>query len=285
MKIPRILRDFEYTKQNHYPKDHPLESKITQYAKAMYCYESNRIYQKIQRLVSVFIVALQTISLISLLVHHQECSVFGTLLVLITAYIVTDFINGLVHMYMDNNTNYSSIVGPFVAAFHLHHAHAVYQEKHPLQVYFYESGTKFWLLIYLIIIVSLQLLGQINTTLLIGLVAFSIFSSLAEVSHYWCHNATKKNKIILWLQNHHILLSKQHHLPHHHSDNIQYAFLNGVSDPLLNIIARTLFNGYKTNADKHAKIYRKENAYKLTGNAKTPPRKTKNAQYIQTKSI
>lgn len=252
-------------------KEDPLDSKIVDYAHAMDSYQNNGIYQKIQRLVSVFIVALQSISLISLLTHHRECSVFGTLLVLITAYIVTDFINGLVHMYMDNNTNYSSIVGPFVAAFHLHHAHAVYQEKHPLQVYFFESGTKFWLLMYLILVVSLQLLGQINTTLLTGLVGFGIFSSLAEVSHYWCHNATKKNTVILWLQKHRILLSKKHHLPHHHSDNTQYAFLNGVSDPLLNIIARSLFDGYKTNADRHAKIYRKEQADKLISTAKNTP--------------
>ena len=160
-----------------------------------------------------------------------------------------------VHMYMDNNTSYKSPVGPYIAAFHLHHAKYFYTKRHPLRVYFDESGTKFWLLLYLFVLTGMQFTICLGASLNTGLVAFGIFSSLAELSHYWCHNATEKNRLIVWLQNHYILLSETHHKAHHCSDNIQYAFLNGFTDPLINRIAQSCYKGYKNHADKHTRAY------------------------------
>jgi hypothetical protein len=173
----------------------------------------------------------------------------------IGAYIVTDFVNGLVHMYMDNNTNYTSWVGPFVSAFHLHHSKPIYAKRHPIKVYFYESGTKFWLLAYLLVLAIFQKKLCLYYGLEFGLVCFGILSSVAEVSHYWCHNATRKNKIIRILQKYRILLSKQHHAAHHMSDNTHYAFLNGITDPLLNVISKHCYDGYKNHSDKHTAAY------------------------------
>ena len=201
------------------------------------------------------IVTLQAISLFNLIYSSHNSSYSYLIPSLIIAYILTDFINGLVHMYMDNNTHYSSVVGPFIAAFHLHHAKYSYQINHPLKVYFDGSGTKFWLLVYLFLLVGIQSTFSLNTPFNTVLVAFGIFSSFAELSHYWCHNATEKNKLLLWLQKHHILLSKEHHKAHHQFDNVQYAFLNGVTDPLINLIARYCFKGYKNDADKHTSAY------------------------------
>ena len=48
----------------------------------------------------------------------------------------------------------------------------------------------------------------------------------------------------------------EHHKHHHLSDNINYAFLNGITDPILNKIALYLYNGYKNNADLHVLAYR-----------------------------
>ena len=52
-----------------------------------------------------------------------------------------------------------------------------------------------------------------------------------------------------------ILLSKRHHAVHHLRDNISYAFLNGVSDPLINAIAARFSRGYKQHTDLHYAAY------------------------------
>lgn len=232
-----------------------LEFKIIEFTHAMEQYLGHWFYRRFERVVSIFIMVLQLITLFNLLRSQQDFSSLSVLSAIIIAYLATDFINGLVHMFMDNNTSYSSIFGPYIAAFHLHHAKYIYQVRHPVKVYFYESGTKFWLVVYLFIVLVFQLYGHLSSTLQIGLVAVGIFSSLAEVSHYWCHNATKKNTIILWLQDKRILLSKAHHAAHHQADNTQYAFLNGATDPLLNLIARYCYSGYKNYSDKHTRAY------------------------------
>jgi hypothetical protein len=52
-----------------------------------------------------------------------------------------------------------------------------------------------------------------------------------------------------------LLLSKRHHAKHHLQDNINFAFLNGCSDPLLNRIAAVFSKGYKHNTDLHYAHY------------------------------
>jgi sterol desaturase/sphingolipid hydroxylase (fatty acid hydroxylase superfamily) len=52
-----------------------------------------------------------------------------------------------------------------------------------------------------------------------------------------------------------LLLSKRHHAHHHLEDNMNYAFLNGFSDPVLNVIAKRYYPGYKTTTDRHFACY------------------------------
>ncbi len=235
--------------------DSHSDNKVNEFVQAIQKYLTQCRYKSFERLVSSLIISLQAITLFNLISTHEKTSYFCLVLVLLIAYIATDFVNGIVHMYMDNNTSYKSPVGPYIAAFHLHHAKYFYTKRHPLRVYFDESGTKFWLLLYLFVLTGMQFTICLGASLNTGLVAFGIFSSLAELSHYWCHNATEKNRLIVWLQNHYILLSKTHHKSHHCSDNIQYAFLNGITDPLINRIAKFCYKGYKNHADKHTKAY------------------------------
>ncbi|HCU06953.1 MAG TPA: hypothetical protein DIC42_05185 [Holosporales bacterium] len=222
-------------------------------------YHHNIVYNKFFMLISTGIVGMQIISLLNLWegfkVNNGGDFIF-MLLSIIFAYVLTDFINGGVHMYMDNNTNYTSFFGPFIAAFHMHHRCIKYKTRHPLMVYFIESGSKFWLFAYLGILIFLQYTISLSLFLHLFLVAFGIFSSFAEVSHYWCHNADKRHVIISALQKIRILLPKKHHQIHHMQDNMNYAFLNGVTDPILNIIARKLYKGYKKNSDLHALKYK-----------------------------
>lgn len=232
-----------------------LTRKISAFSAAMEKYNKSKIYKRIEWLTSLMVILLQAYTLFHLIMTYDGTPVLNLMIALIIAYILTDFINGWVHMYMDNNTAYHSIVGPFISSFHLHHSTLKYRQRHPLHIYFYESGTKFWLLGYLILLTCSSMLFVLSYEVTVVLSMIGILSSIAELSHYWCHNATKENTVIMRLQKLGILLSKQHHMHHHRKDNTHYAFLNGISDPLLNLIAKHLYQGYKNHADKHTVAY------------------------------
>lgn len=232
-----------------------FEVKVREFSLAIEKYNTISFYRKFETLVAILIVTLQIVSIIHVMETYHFHGVLICMELIFMAWLVTDFIGGIAHMIVDNNTNYTSITGPFVAAFHMHHSRRKYMKKHPLKIYFTESGQKFWLLAYLLILVVMQKFGVLNSDLNAGLVAFGVFSSIAEVSHYWCHNPPKNKRLIYFLQKYRILLSLTHHRHHHVQDNRNYAFLNGLSDPLLNIIASNFFSGYKKNSDKHVAVY------------------------------
>ncbi len=232
-----------------------LALKIAEFGIAMEKYKNNRFYSHLELIVSVLIMFFQALTLFYAVKTYNGSSLFTMLSAFILAYIITDFVNGIAHMYMDNNTRYASIVGPFISSFHLHHSNPKYTKQHPVKVYFYASGIKFWLLGYLLALYGLQKLFTIEYGVNVFFVSVGILSSIAEVSHYWCHMST--NKTILILQKYRILLSKQHHKHHHCADNTHYAFLNGITDPILNVISRYYYSGYKNNADKHTDAYKK----------------------------
>ena len=236
-----------------------FKSKAEEFTIAMDIYHNNILYNKFGIVVASVIIGMQFISVCNLLTHlhinHTVIDVIGGTIVLALAYVLTDFINGFIHMYMDNNTGYNSIIGPFIAAFHMHHKQQRYKTRNPVVVYFIESGSKFWLVGYLGILICIQHTIYTFVHLNLFLVAIGIFSSFAEVSHYWCHNSDKNNLIVSKLQKLRILLPKKHHRDHHIKDNVNYAFLNGITDPLLNILAKYLYGGYKNNADLHALAY------------------------------
>lgn len=223
---------------------------------AIQAYHKHWYYNKLGILVASLILSMQSLSLYFLIQDYTPIHFLETLLSLGSAYVLTDFINGLIHMYMDNNTHYTSKAGPFIAAFHLHHKTPVYKKRHPLLVYFMESGSKFWLVFYLMLLISLQLKQTLPFYINLSLVAFGILSSVAEVSHYWCHNSTTDNYIVRFLQRIWLLLPKHHHRIHHIRDNTHYAFLNGMTDPIINRIAKHCCKGYKAHADEHVFGYR-----------------------------
>ena len=231
-----------------------LKVKINEFQVAMERYHANVIYKKLGIVVAIIVIGLQILTVLQCLGSYPQLPVITLLVVFVVAYILTDFINGLVHLVMDNNTHYNSFLGPLIAAFHLHHITPRYTKKHPVTIYFYETGSKIWLIFYLGVLTWLQRTDALPLELNFCLVCIGILSSLAELSHYWCHN-TNNNKLITLLQNCGVLLSKKHHRLHHTADNTHYAFLNGISDPLINRIAHYYYAGYKSHADLHAKAY------------------------------
>lgn len=227
-----------------------LSNKQEEFNSAMDKYNTNKIYQYVYKFVSILNVSIQIILFV--LLFQLSMNWYWYMISFMVAYFITDFINGLVHMYMDNNDNYNSIFGPFIASFHLHHKQTKYKNNRILVIYFNESGSKFWLVPYLLFTLCLYYL-HINPIVLITLIYIGILSSIAEVSHYLCHNS--HSKIILFLQKSGILLSKKYHSNHHKKENEQYAFLNGMSDYFINFIANKYYNGYKNGTDKDFKYY------------------------------
>jgi hypothetical protein len=226
-------------------------TKQLQFVAAMQRYEERSSYQLINKLVSWFNVPLQVVLMI--LAVRMKISFGWQIFALLIAYALADFVNGLVHLYMDHNDDYSSMVGPFVASFHLHHDIPRYSDKPLIKVYIDESGYKLWLAFFLIFLSALFTWSAVPPLLLCIGAYFAVFSSIAEVSHYLCHNST--SKVVRQLQRVWILLPKKHHMQHHRVDNVNYAFLNGMSDPVINWIAAHFYSGYKAKTDLHTALY------------------------------
>lgn len=231
--------------------DVDLTAKQEQFNRAMVLYTSKARYMMFGHLVSSANITLQAYLLYR--IWPLSIGPLWQLAALAVAYLLTDFINGLVHMYMDNNDRYESLDGPLIANFHLHHKTPVYKKRNLLLVYFMETGSKVWLVGYLLLVLALLSLPGINSVVLYTLVYIGILSSVAEVSHYLCHSSTSPTA--LFLARIGLLLTKRHHAPHHLRDNNGYAFLNGFTDPLLNRIAARCCRGYKQHTDLHYANY------------------------------
>jgi hypothetical protein len=154
---------------------------------------------------------------------------------------------------MDANDHYESLAGPLIANFHLHHRTPRYQDNHLLVVYFNETGSKIWLVLYLMILAILFRLRNLNPVFLYTLTYIGILSSVAEVSHYLCHNSTAA--VVIFLMRIKLLLPKRTHARHHLEDNVSYTFLNGSTNPLVDFIAKMFSTGYKNKTDLHYAKY------------------------------
>ncbi len=228
-----------------------LNLKQDQFISAMERYYSMKIYGYIGKLVSITNVSLQMI--LAYLILRIPIDPLSQALTFLAAYFLTDFINGLVHMIMDHNEDYESVYGPLVASFHLHHQTPKYTKKSLPVVYFNETGAKIWLAPFLFLVLFLVVQTGLDPLVLHLLLYIGLLSSFAEVSHYLCH--TSDSKTVNYLGRVGILLSREHHALHHELDNKNYAFLNGLSDPLINRIATAFLEGYKNTTDQHYAYY------------------------------
>jgi sterol desaturase/sphingolipid hydroxylase (fatty acid hydroxylase superfamily) len=120
-------------------------------------------------------------------------------------------------------------------------------------VYFNESGAKIWLACVCVLVALFHAFFSLPPFPLALFAYFGILSSIAEVSHYLCH--VPRGPFATFLGKTGLLLSPRHHGKHHLADNIHYAFLNGMTNPLLDLIARRFFVGYKQNTDLHHATY------------------------------
>jgi hypothetical protein len=228
-----------------------LREKQRQFNTAMELYDSVGGYKLFGMAVAVANVSLQAWLLWR--VQSLVIGAAGQSAAVLVAWVLADFVNGLVHMYMDNNDRYDTLAGPLVASFHLHHKTPRYKPNHLPVIYFVESGSKVWLVPFLTGVALLTMIDGISPVLLHILVYTGILSSVAEVSHYLCH--TSSSPLAGFLGSCGLLLSKRHHAPHHLHDNLSYAFLNGITDPILDRIATRFSKGYKNHTDLHYAAY------------------------------
>lgn len=227
-----------------------LTAKQQQFNAAMERYTAGSGYLAFGWLVATVNIALQ----LTLLLRVWPLSLgLWQPLVLVAAWFVADFVNGLVHMVMDNAEHYTGLTGPLVANFHLHHKIPRYRQHRLAVVYFFESGSKLWLAVYLAGVAWWWPTLQQSPFLAWLLVDIGILSSVAEVSHYLCHNSM--SPLARRLGDCGILLGKRHHARHHLENNVSYAFLNGLTDPLIDPIARRLYPGYRITTDLHYAAY------------------------------
>ena len=226
-----------------------MRTKQVQFNAAMERFNSQKRFTVIGNLVATSSVIMQLLLLYML--WEVKVGVVAQVMIFIIAYLFTDFINGLIHLVMDHHERYDLFYGPLVAQFHIHHQTPKYIKKPLPSVYFHETGAKLWLVPFLLCILLFR--ESIPPLVFHMLVYIGILSSVAEVSHYLCH--TSMSPTALFLARKRILLSKKHHAPHHAADNMNYAFLNGLSDPLINIIAKRFFRGYKKTTDLHFAEY------------------------------
>lgn len=231
--------------------DDLLTVKQTQFNAAMERFERNPAYRRTGGVVSFANVSLQAVT--AALAFRYTIGPINQALTFAAAYVLADFVNGWVHLYMDNWDDYESPGGPFIAAFHLHHRTPRYKQSPIALVYYHESGSKLWLAVVQLGIVFGIWAGVITGAFAYGALYFSVLSSVAEVSHYLCH--VRQTKLGKLLGRARIVMSSRYHARHHRQDNVQYAFLNGMTDPLLNLIARRYYAGYKTTTDTHYALY------------------------------
>ncbi len=218
---------------------------------AMEKYNNKKRYRWFGTVVATANVSLQLVLLWML--KDVALSLPGEAAAVVAAWIFTDFLNGLVHLYMDANDGYDSLAGPLIANFHLHHKTPVYTPRCLPVVYFVETGSKVWLAGYLSAVALLAVFDLVSPWLLHVLVFTGVLSSVAEVSHYLCH--TSSSPVAKVLGESRILLSKRHHAAHHLEDNVSYAFLNGLTDPWINVLAAKVSPGYKHHTDLHYADY------------------------------
>lgn len=226
-----------------------VSEKIQQFNEAIARYEGRRRYRVLGLVVATTIAVCE--SILAYMVLAQPIEFVTILMVAVVAYLLADFVNGMVHLWMDNNDAYTSVAGPLIAQFHLHHRTPRYRRRPLVAVYFLEGASKVWLALLLVAVVLGM--SRLPAWLVQFFLCFAVFSSLAEVSHYLCH--TSNSKIAGFLGRIRILLPKHHLELHHRQDNRSYCFLNGLSDPLIDWIAARFFRGYKQNTDLHYAQY------------------------------
>lgn len=141
-----------------------------------------------------------------------------TFLILLAAYVVADAITGIYHMVTDLGYNTPTQVGYF-RNHHLRPETMTF-DLQPLlaMIPLFAVAYFFWPLFF---------------------IATGIFVAAGQIPHYYTHHRRNIPKVILWLQQLHIIMDERGHNRHHWSKNydVNYCVLSGWNNWWLNKVS------------------------------------------------
>lgn len=190
-----------------------------------------------------------------------QLSQLQLLLAFLVGYFLADFLTGLVHLLCDNiplslQTIQSGRTPWEWAAYGFHHHHIHPTDWNHNNIYFgaiVRAGFLFYVPFSLITLLVIK-----NPFLQMILLVCSHSGILSQFCHAASHGRYKGNKLVAFLQDHHIILNPSVHKIHHQQFNQNYAILNGWSNGVLNWIYRNLVAPYASDsvsAATQAKLY------------------------------
>ena len=167
---------------------------------------------------------------------------FRNALSFVISYLTTDFISGLVHIYLDHSaiTNDGSVLDAQRKGFRHHHYHVKEKLLRPSYEPHYEMNYLFPYTIILTFVARAIPHNDIRAFL----VYFAIMVSLFQACHLYAHariymdthDKAKVPSFLCFLQDSHIILNHQHHQQHHTHPEfaINFAIFHGHTNWLLN---------------------------------------------------
>lgn len=162
-------------------------------------------------------------------------SLFENVYIFLFASIISDFISGLVHIYLDNSkVNYIETINDyFKIGFQIHHLFPNFQWTcyNKFQPH-YEANTIFF---------SNILISLINVFTYNSLVVYYVLylTLIMQMNHYWCHALITKKPvpyIVYKLQDFGLLLYYKKHAKHHSTYDNSFCLLSGCCDPIFDYL-------------------------------------------------
>ena len=162
-------------------------------------------------------------------IHYTDVSIINLLLLVY----LTDFISGLLHIFLDDYTGDNSYIKPHAKGFQNHHADPKEFTQRPIFTVFTEPGH------------SVILFNLINSYFLnFYFLLFTGLVNIVQLSHYQAHCINHKtfSKPIAYcfitLQKYGLILSTESHSKHHQTFDNNFCILTGWANPVLNKLYR-----------------------------------------------
>lgn len=167
------------------------------------------------------------------------------------SYLLADLSSGILHMTLDNIDANScpTFLKKLATDFQNHH-----QEPWKMKIdsfWFQNSELYAGLICGFASALGLQAFGYDLSTYLI--ISTGLWSTVTQVAHAAAHGKFSNNKVISFLQNHGIILSKEHHRGHHQEDfSKNFCILAGYMEP----VASRIYSGAKFAIGSWKKLWK-----------------------------
>lgn len=155
---------------------------------------------------------------------------------LLAGFIFADFLSGIAHIFLDHIISHKNpLFGEVAICFNMHHLDPKeITHENPIQLIKtpFSLGSP--------VMIATIAIGYFSGSIWFTLLTFwtITFLVLAQVVHRIAHFGTPSNKVIAFLQKVRILLPSKEHMEHHQNgEQTQFCILNGICNPVVNLIA------------------------------------------------